>query len=41
MASWDSLSGGQKSHLECKQASLPEAELGKPGFNEGVISPID
>lgn len=41
VASWGSLSGGHKSCLECKQAPLPEAELGKPGFYEGVTSPID
>lgn len=38
MASWDSLSGGPKSWLESKPAPLPEAGLGKAGFQEGMAS---
>lgn len=41
MASWGSQSGGHESCLESKQAPLPEAELEKPGFLEGVTSPTD
>lgn len=38
VASWDSLSGGPKSWLESKPAPLPEAGLGKAGFQEGMAS---